>query len=60
MKIIKKVPHSCPNCGGTGKERNRDWRIPNQSDEDCHSCNGTGIIFGEETMDFSNKNIKHT
>jgi len=50
------VPHQCPVCGGNGlvpagfyDRTTPTWSTSNTGPETCRSCNGTGIVYGEET-----------
>jgi len=53
--ITRKVPYRCPVCGGNGivaagfyTQTSGCWTSTGGF-EMCRSCNGTGIVYGEET-----------
>jgi len=56
--ITRKVPYCCPVCNGSGNVPNGFYDAGLTiitSPETCRSCNGTGIIYGEETEKESKK-----
>lgn len=48
---------SCPDCGGIGRTWYPVWDYPDEEDEPCDYCNGTGIAVMcdncEEAMELS-------
>ena len=57
--ITRKVPYCCPVCGGNGivaagfyTQTSGCWTSTGGF-EMCRSCNGSGIVYGEETEDYS-------
>ena len=59
--IARKIPYQCPVCGGNGivdagfyGQTSGYWTSVGGF-ETCRSCNGTGIIYGEEIEDDNKK-----
>ena len=60
--IIRKIPFRCPVCGGSRvvpngfyRQTSGDWLTTDATPETCRSCNGIGIIYGEEIEDDNKK-----